>query len=79
MTGPAPPLVAALAPLFQALDDTEEVLRDAHPDLPLDDERAVAAPDVLLADTVLLLLANLRAAAHAYHRERHLAALLPQL
>lgn len=78
MTGSASPL-AVLGPLFRALDDTEDLLRLAHPDLPLDDSRTAAPAEALLADTVLLLVENLRAAARAYHRERHLAALLPPL
>ncbi len=79
MIASASPLAAALAPLFEALDDAEGLLRHDHPELPLDDARAAAPPDALLADTVLLLIENLRAAARAYHRERHLVTLLPHL
>lgn len=77
MSASASPLAAALAPLFQALDDAEGLLRHTHPDLPLDEAQDTPAPDTLLADTVLLLIDNLRAAARAYHRERHLVTLLP--
>lgn len=79
MSSSAPPLAAALAPLFQALDDAEDLLHHLHPDLPLDEARDTPAPDTLLADTVLLLIDTLRTAARAYHRERHLVTLLPPL
>lgn len=68
-----------LVPLFRALDDTEAALRVAHPALPDGDLPDPVAREDLLASVVLNLLDNLRAAAHAYHRERHLTIVSPLL
>jgi hypothetical protein len=68
-----------LVPLFRALDDAEAALRLAHPRLPEGDLPQPVAREDLLASVVLNLLDNLRAAAHAYHRERHLTIVSPQL
>ena len=63
----------AFAALFEALDDAEEVLHVAHPDLPLTEHAYPVDPSAHLADVVLLLIDNLRAATHNYQREAHLA------
>ena len=68
-----------LVPLFRALDDAEAALRLAHPDLPEGDLPDPIEREDLLASIVLDLLDNLRAAAHAYHRERHLTLVSPLL
>lgn len=70
---------SALVPLFRALDDLETALLHAHPDLPAEDCPEPPTREDLLASVVLTLLLNLRLAARAYHRERQLAAVLPQL
>lgn len=82
MTPPSHPSATALGALFEALDDAEIALRSAHPELaldPTDDPGAALPPAELVADAVLLLIENLRAAARAYHRHQHLTAILPLL
>lgn len=76
---PRDPNDSTLVPLFRALDDVESALLHAHPDLPAEDCPEPPKRDDLLASVVLTLLLNLRLAARAYHRERQLAAVLPQL
>ncbi len=78
-SSPRDPDGSALVPLFRALDDVETALLQAHPDLPVEDCPEPPTRDDLLASVVLTLLLNLRLAARAYHRERQLASVLPQL
>lgn len=63
----------AVTQLLDALGDLEEVLHLTHPDLPLAEHASPDDPSVFLADVVLLLIDNLRAATHNYQRELHLS------
>ncbi len=63
--------------LFDALGDVEDALHCAHPDLPLTEHVHPEDPSTLLADVVLLLIDNLRAATHNYQREAHLSRYFP--
>lgn len=67
----------AFSHLFDALGDVEDALHCAHPDLPLTEYAHPEDPSTLLADVVLLLIDNLRAATHSYQREAHLARFFP--
>lgn len=63
----------AFATLLDALGDVEHAIHVAHPDLPLTEYVYPDDPSTFLADVVLLLIDNLRAATHNYQREAHLA------
>lgn len=67
----------AFATLLDALGDVEHVIHVAHPDLPLTEHAYPVDPSAFLADVVLLLIDNLRAATHNYRRETHLARYFP--
>jgi hypothetical protein len=67
----------AFSLLFDALGDVEDAIHSAHPELPLTEYAHPDDPSALLADVVLLLIDNLRAATHNYQREAHLARFFP--
>ena len=64
--------------LFDALRDLEDTLCTAHPDLPLDEHAQPQDTAILLADAVLFLIDNLRAATSRYQRQAHLARYFPR-
>jgi len=81
MTSADPDLThTALEALLDALSDAHHLLVLSHPALPLSElylHIDFPERDVLLADTILLMIENLRAALTAYRREQALAAIFP--